>query len=158
KQKIVPYVAAEPAQGVERLFLAILFDAYEDDKKRENIVLHLHPSLAPVHVGVFPLVNKLKDKAQEVFIGLQKQFVCQYDKSGSIGRRYARADEMGVPLCITVDFETLEDHSVTVRDRDSTKQIRVPLATLSGVIAQFFAGAPLLSLGKEVSVQVVKEE
>ena len=103
-------------------------------------------------------MNKLKDKATEVFAGLQKQFVCQYDKSGSIGRRYARADEMGVPLCITVDFETLDDHAVTVRDRDSTKQIRVPLSALSAVIAQFFTGAPLLSLGKEVTVQISKDE
>ncbi len=158
KQKVVPYVAAEPSQGVDRLFLALLFDAYEDDKKRENIVLHLHPSLAPIQIGVFPLVNKLKDKATEVFKLLQKQYVAQYDKSGSIGRRYARADEMGVPLCITVDFETLEDHTVTLRDRDSTKQIRVPLTALSGVIAQFFSGAALLSLGKEVTVQVAKEE
>ncbi|MBI5072202.1 glycine--tRNA ligase [Candidatus Woesearchaeota archaeon] len=150
KQKVTPYVVAEPAQGVERLFLAILFDAYDDDKARENIVLHFNPSLAPVQVGVFPLVNKLKDKAQEVFAGLQKQFICQYDKSGSIGRRYARADEMGTPLCVTVDFESLEDHSVTVRDRDSMKQIRVPISQLVGVIAQFFAGTPLLSLGKEV--------
>ncbi len=158
KQKITPYVAAEPAQGLDRLFLALLFDAYEDDKKRENIVLHLQPSLAPVQVGVFPLVNKLKDKAQEVFLGLQKQFICQYDKSGSIGRRYARADEMGTPLCITVDFETLQDHAVTVRDRESTKQIRVPLANLAGVIAQFFAGTPLLSLGTEVTLQQSSEE
>lgn len=150
KQKVTPCVAAEPSQGVERLFLAILFDAYEDDKKRENIVLHLHHSLAPVQVGVFPLVNKLKEKAQDVFVGLQKQFICQYDKSGSIGRRYARADEMGIPLCITVDFETLQDQAVTVRDRDSTKQIRVPLSQLSGVIAHFFAGVPLLSLGTEI--------
>ncbi len=153
KQKVTPAVAAEPSQGVERLFLAILFDAYEDDKKRENIVLHLNPSLAPVQVGVFPLVNKLKDKAQEVFAPLQKQFICQYDKSGSIGRRYARADEMGTPLCITVDFESLEDHSVTVRDRDSTKQIRVPISQLASVIAQFFVGIPLLTLGKEVTPQ-----
>ena len=158
KQKIVPYVAAEPSQGVERLFLAILFDAYEEDKTRENVVLHLHPSLTPVQIGVFPLVNKLKDKAQDLFVQLQKQFVCQYDKSGSIGRRYARGDEMGIPLCVTVDFESLEDNAVTVRDRETTKQIRVAMDALPGVITQFFAGAPFLSLGKEVSPPQKTEE
>lgn len=75
KQKIVPYVAAEPSQGVERLFLALLFDAYDYDKTRDNVVLHLHPSLVPVQIGVFPLVNKLKEKAQEIFLDLQKQFI-----------------------------------------------------------------------------------
>ncbi|MFA6888439.1 MAG: glycine--tRNA ligase [Candidatus Woesearchaeota archaeon] len=154
KQKIVPYVAAEPSQGVERLFLALVYDAYDDDKTRGNIVLHLHPKLAPIQIGVFPLVNKLKDKATDVFKGVQKNFICQYDKSGSIGRRYARADELGIPLCITVDFDTLTDNSVTVRDRETTKQIRVSVDQLSIIIAQFFAGASLLSLGKEVVPQV----
>ncbi len=150
KQKIIPYVAAEPSQGVDRAFLAFLFDAYEDDKERCNVVLHLHPLLAPVQIGIFPLVNKLKDKAEELFHSLQNQFVCQYDKSGSIGRRYARADEIGIPICVTVDFETLEDNCVTVRDRESTKQIRVAIADLPAIVQKFFSGAVFLSLGKEV--------
>ncbi len=154
KQKIVPYVAAEPSQGVERLFLALLFDAYEDDKARGNIVLHLSPALAPIQIGVFPLVNKLKDKAQDVYKHVQRHFAATYDKSGSIGRRYARADELGIPLCVTIDFETLTDNGVTLRDRESTKQIRVAVDQLSTTISQFFAGAPLLSLGKEVALQV----
>jgi glycyl-tRNA synthetase len=157
KQKIVPYVAAEPSQGVERLFLALLFDAYDDDKVRGNVVLHLSPQLAPIQVGVFPLVNKLKDKAQEVHKNVQRQFVATYDKSGSIGRRYARADELGIPLCITVDFESLTDNCVTLRDRETTKQIRVAIGQLPVIISQFFTGVPLLSLGKEVTPSVSEE-
>ncbi len=151
KQKIVPYVAAEPAQGVDRLFLALLFDAYVYDKERENIVLHLSTPLVPVQIGVFPLVNKLKEKAQVLCLDLQKHFICQYDKAGSIGRRYARADEIGIPYCITVDFETETEHSVTVRDRTTTKQIRVPLGQLTVILPQLLAGVPFLSLGKEVT-------
>lgn len=151
KQKILPYVAAEPSQGVERLFLALLYDAYDDDKVRGNIVLHLSPALAPLQIGVFPLVNKLKDKAGEVYKNMQRHFVATYDKSGSIGRRYARADELGIPLCITIDFESLTDNSVTLRDRETTKQIRVATDQLLATISQFFAGAALLSLGKEVA-------
>lgn len=158
KQKVIPYVAAEPSQGIGRAFIAFLFDAYEESKERGNIVLHLHPLLAPVQVGVFPLVNKLKDTATEIFSILQKEYICQYDKSGSIGRRYARADEIGMPLCVTIDFETLENKSVTLRDRETTKQIRVALTDLSSVIARFFAGAPFLSLGKEVTPVQVEEE
>jgi glycyl-tRNA synthetase len=109
-----------------------------------------------VQVGVFPLVNKLKDTANDVFTALQKDYICQYDKSGSIGRRYARADEIGMPLCVTIDFETVEDKSVTLRDRETTKQIRVALPDLSSVIARFFAGAAFLSLGKEVVVKDVE--
>lgn len=150
KQKIVPYVAAEPSQGVERLFLALLFDAYEYDKTRENVVLHLNPAIVPIQLGVFPLVNKLKDKAYDLFKDLQKQFICQFDKAGSIGRRYARADEIGIPFCITIDFESIENNSVTIRDRNTTKQIRVQIADAPIVLTKLFAGEPLLSLGKEI--------
>jgi glycyl-tRNA synthetase len=153
KKKLVPYVASEPSQGVGRAFLAFLFDAYDDDKERGNVVLHLHPSLAPVQVGVFPLVNKLKDKSHEVFESLQKHFICQFDKSGSIGRRYARADEVGTPLCVTVDFDSLEDASVTVRERDSAKQIRVKIDDLNSVVLKYFGGSEFLSLGTEVVVE-----
>lgn len=150
KQKIVPYVAAEPAQGTDRLFLALLFDAYKYNKSRENVVLHLSPLIVPVQLGVYPLVNKLKEKAYTLFLNLQKNFICQYDKAGSIGRRYARADEIGIPLCITIDFETETEHSVTIRERDTTKQIRVSLENLHSALAQFFVGVPFHSLGKEV--------
>jgi len=101
KEKVVPHVVAEPSQGVDRAFLVFMFDAYNDDKKRGNVVLKLHPSLAPVKVGIFPLVNKLNDEARKVYELLRKEFACQFDTSGSVGRRYARADEIGIPYCIT---------------------------------------------------------
>lgn len=142
KKHIVPHVVCEPSQGVDRAFLLFLFDAYVFDKDRGNVVLRLHPRLAPVKLGVFPLVNKLEDKAREVFRSLQTQFVCQYDRSGSIGRRYARADEIGVPYCVTVDFDTLEKQptTVTVRSRDTTKQVRVPLDNLAGTMRALLDG------------------
>ena len=135
KEKVVPYCASEPSQGIDRAFLAFLTDAYNDDKKRGNIVLKLNPKLAPIKVGVFPLVNKLNEKASEVFEILKKEFNCMYDKSGSVGRRYARADEISIPFCVTVDFDTLEDKAVTIRDRDSTKQIRVKINDLVNVLS-----------------------
>ena len=130
KEKVVPHVVAEPSQGVDRAFLVFMFDAYHDDKKRGNIVLKLHPTLAPVKVGVFPLVNKLNDEARKVYDLLKKEFVCQFDTSGSIGRRYARADEIGIPYCLTFDFDSLEDKSITIRNRDDTKQVRVKIDKL----------------------------
>ncbi|NTV23284.1 MAG: glycine--tRNA ligase [Nanoarchaeota archaeon] len=129
KSKILPAVI-EPSFGVDRAFLTLIADAYHDDKERGNIVLKLSPKIAPVQVGVFPLVNKLDEKTREVFNSLRKEFVCQFDRSGSIGRRYARADEIGIPFCVTVDFDTLNDHCVTVRDRDTTKQERVRIVDL----------------------------
>jgi glycyl-tRNA synthetase len=130
KEKIIPHVIAEPSLGVDRAFLVLLYEAYDDDKKRGNIVLHLSPLLAPVTVAVFPLLSnrpELVEKAREVFDGLKKKFQCFYDSSGSIGRRYARQDEIGTPNCITIDFDTLKDDTVTIRDRDSTEQKRVKI-------------------------------
>ncbi len=137
KKKIVPVVIAEPSLGVDRSFLVFMYEAYNDDKKRGNIVLKLHPKLAPVKVGVFPLVNKVSDKAMKVYSELKKEFVCAYDKGGSVGRRYARADEQGVPYCVTVDF----DDGVTIRDRDSTMQIRVTESELLEVLRGLLAGS-----------------
>jgi glycyl-tRNA synthetase len=130
KEKVVPHVVAEPSQGVERAFLVFLFDAYNDDKERGNIVLKLSPKLAPVQIGVFPLVNKLKKEAKELYDKLKCDFDSVYDTSGSIGRRYARADEIGIPYCITFDYDSLKDKAVTVRDRDSTKQERIKIDEL----------------------------
>ncbi len=130
KKKIIPHVIAEPSLGVERSFLVFMFDAYNDDKERGNIVLKLHSRLAPIKIGVFPLVNKLKGETKELYNDLKKDFECFYDAGGSIGRRYARADEIGIPLCITYDFDTLKDKSVTVRDRDTTKQERIKISDL----------------------------
>lgn len=135
KQKIVPHVVAEPSQGVERAFLVFLFDAYNYDESRGNIVLQLHPRLAPIKVGVFPLVNKLKVDAYKLYNQLRMHFDCTYDSSGSIGRRYARADEIGIPFCITFDFDSLKDNAVTVRDRNTTKQERVIISQLQQYLA-----------------------
>ncbi|MBT3304015.1 glycine--tRNA ligase [Candidatus Woesearchaeota archaeon] len=134
KEKVIPAVVAEPSLGVERSFLVLMYEAYEDDKKRGNIVLHFNNKLAPTKVMIFPLVNKLKEEAREVFEELRNEFICKFDSSGSIGRRYARADEEGTPFCVTVDFE--EDGCVTVRDRDSTEQERVKIDELKNYLQQ----------------------
>lgn len=139
KEKVVPHVVAEPSQGVDRAILVFLFDAYEEDNERGNIVLHLSPKLAPIKLGVFPLMNKLRDQGYEVFKSLQDEFVCQFDKSGSVGKRYARADEIGVPYCITVDFDYEEKGTVTIRDRETTKQIVVKNENLKDVVRKLLA-------------------
>jgi glycyl-tRNA synthetase len=131
-ESVVPIVI-EPSQGLDRLFLAILYEAYENDKDRGNIVLHLPPKLAPYYCAVFPLVKnkpELLAKAENVYKELLKNFTCFFDVSGSVGRRYARADEIGIPHCITVDFDSLDDDCVTIRNRDTTKQERVKITKL----------------------------
>ena len=133
KEKVIPRVI-EPSQGVDRALLAFLFDAYDDDKERGNIVLKLHPKIAPIKAAVFPLVNKLDEEARKIYDKLKTEFPCQYDRSGSVGRRYARADEIGIPYCITVDFDTLKDKTVTIRDRNTTKQTRVKIDDLKKTI------------------------
>jgi len=139
QKKVVPRVI-EPSQGVGRAMLTFLFEAYDDDKERGNIVLKLHPTLAPYKVGVFPLVNKLTDQARKIFDKLKVDSVCFFDKSGSIGRRYARADEIGIPYCITFDFESIDDKSVTIRDRDTTKQKRVKISRLQKILGDLLSG------------------
>ncbi|MBI4144020.1 glycine--tRNA ligase [Candidatus Woesearchaeota archaeon] len=128
KEKFIPYVVCEPSQGVGRAMLVFLFDAYEYDHKRENVVLKLSPKLAPFKAAVFPLLSnrpELVEKARQVFDSLKASLRVFFDDSGSIGRRYARQDEIGTPFCITVDFQTLQDGTVTVRNRDSTVQERI---------------------------------
>ncbi|MFH1591100.1 MAG: glycine--tRNA ligase [archaeon] len=137
KQKVVPYCAAEPSQGIERAFLSFMYDAYDDDKERGNVVLRLHPRIAPVKAAVLPLVNKLDEKAREIFEKVQAVLPAMYDRSGSIGRRYARADESGIPFCVTVDFDTLEDGSVTVRNRDTTEQERIKIDDLPAKLREW---------------------
>lgn len=150
KQKIVPRVI-EPTFGMERVFLAVLCEAYEDDKPRGNIMLRIHPKLAPIKVAVLPLVNKLEDKAREVFEMLKDDLPCFYDRSGSIGRRYARMDEIGTPFCVTIDFDSVEQNHVTIRDRDTTLQIRVPIAGLKTILSELIAGrAEFSKSGKKV--------
>ncbi len=131
-EKYVPY-CIEPSLGADRVALAFLCNSY-DEEEIENgetrVVLHLHPALAPYKVAVLPLSKKLSEKAEEVYSQLSKKFMCEYDETGSIGKRYRREDEIGTPYCITVDFETLENNSVTIRDRDTMEQERVKIDEL----------------------------
>jgi len=153
KKKILPHVICEPSLGVERAFLVFMFDAYNFDKSRDNIVLKLHPKLAPVKIGVFPLVSNKADivkKARDVYEELKKEWPCAFDLSGSIGRRYARADETGVYASVTVDFESLEDEEVTIRSRDTIEQVRVKINDLKEILKKFMEGEKLSRLGKEV--------
>jgi len=134
--KVLPDVVCEPSLGVGRAFLVFLFDAYEDDKKRGNVVLHLSPRLAPYKAAVFPLISKgeILEASREIYKDLVEEFNVFFDKSGSIGRRYARQDEIGTPFCITIDGETTEKKTVTIRERDTTKQIRVHIKDLRNVL------------------------
>ena len=128
-EKYVPYVI-EPSLGADRVVLAFLCNAYEEQEIAEGdtrTVLHLHPALAPYKLAVLPLSKKLSEKANEVYNKLSKKFMCDYDEAGSIGKRYRREDEIGTPYCVTVDFDTLEDESVTIRDRDTMEQVRVKI-------------------------------
>ncbi|MGN0799712.1 MAG: glycine--tRNA ligase [Christensenellales bacterium] len=131
--RYIPYVI-EPSLGVGRMVLAFLCDAYDEETLEGGdvrTVLHLHPALAPFKAAVLPLQkNKLGAKAKEVYAMLSKRFMVDYDETGAIGKRYRREDEIGTPLCITIDFDTLEDETVTVRDRDTMQQVRVPISGL----------------------------
>jgi glycyl-tRNA synthetase len=142
-EKYVPYVI-EPSAGVDRSVLAFLIDAYDEEEieGEKRTVLHLHHSLAPVKVAVLPLSRneKLTPLAKEVFNKLCPNFVTDYDDSQSIGRRYRRQDEIGTPFCVTVDFESLDDRQVTIRDRDSLAQIRVPIEELDKILAAKLRG------------------
>jgi glycyl-tRNA synthetase len=135
-EKYVPY-CIEPSLGADRVTLAFLADAY-DEEELENgdsrNVLHLHPALAPFKAAILPLSKKLKDKALEVYEELSKKFNIDYDEAGSIGKRYRREDEIGTPYCITVDFDTLEDNAVTVRDRDTMEQKRLRIDELEAFL------------------------
>ena len=126
-EKYVPF-CIEPSVGCDRVALALLCNSYEEQEIAEGdtrTVLHLHPALAPYKVAILPLSKKLSEKASEIYDKLSKKFMCDYDEAGSIGKRYRREDEIGTPYCITVDFDTLEDNTVTIRDRDTMEQIRI---------------------------------
>jgi glycyl-tRNA synthetase len=130
----------EPALGLTRSMMAFLLAAYEEDEVagEPRTVLRLHPRIAPYQVAVLPLSKKdtLTPLAREVFGTLARRWSCEYDETQAIGRRYRRQDEIGTPLCVTIDFDSLEDQAVTVRDRDTTAQVRVPIADLASVIAE----------------------
>jgi len=132
----IPYVI-EPSLGADRVALAFLVDAYDEEELSEGdvrVVLHLHPALAPVKAAVLPLSKKLSEKALELYDELAKEFPTDFDETGSIGKRYRREDEIGTPFCITYDFETENDGCVTVRDRDTMEQVRIPVAEVKNYI------------------------
>jgi len=135
-----PY-CVEPALGLDRTFLVALCDAYDEEivdaaKNDTRVVLRLHPAIAPVKAAILPLSKKLAEPAQALFSELSKHFSCDYDDTGSIGKRYRRQDEIGTPFCLTWDFESAEDGCVTVRERDSMEQVRLPVAQLKGYIQE----------------------
>ena len=139
-ERYIPYVI-EPSLGVERLFLAVLCEAYDEEvldaeKNDTRIVMHFHPTLAPYKCAVLPLSKKLNEQAEEVFQNLSEKFMVDYDDAGSIGKRYRRQDEIGTPYCITNDIESVEDGCVTVRDRDTMEQVRLPISELEAFIEE----------------------
>lgn len=132
KERYIPYVI-EPSLGADRVTLAFLCSAYDEEEIGEGdvrTVLHFHPAIAPVKIGVLPLSKKLCEGAEKIYRELSKYYNCEYDDRGAIGKRYRRQDEIGTPFCITYDFDSEEDKAVTVRDRDTMEQVRVPISEL----------------------------
>jgi glycyl-tRNA synthetase len=146
KEHYLPYVI-EPSAGVDRAVLAFLCDAYDEDvvDGELRVILRLHPRIAPIKAAVLPLSKKepLANLAREIFNDLRHDWVVQYDDTQSIGRRYRRQDEIGTPFCITVDFQSLEDNQVTVRERDTMTQIRIPIAEVKATLAAKLSGEPI---------------
>ncbi|MHB8962230.1 MAG: glycine--tRNA ligase [Saccharofermentanales bacterium] len=139
-EKYVPYVV-EPSLGADRVTLAFLCSAYDEEELGEGdtrIVLRFHPALAPVKIAVLPLSTKLSEKAEEVYATLTRRWMCEFDDRQSIGKRYRRQDEIGTPFCVTFDFDSLEDGCVTVRERDSMQQVRIPITELSDYFSTKF--------------------
>ncbi len=137
-ERYTPYVV-EPSLGADRVALAFLVDAYDEEELGEGdtrVVLHLHPALAPYKAAILPLSKKLSDKALEVYDSLAKYFAVDFDETGSIGKRYRREDEIGTPFCITYDFDSEVDGCVTVRDRDTMEQVRIPISDVKAYIEE----------------------
>ena len=143
EEHIIPHII-EPSAGVDRSVLAFLLDAYEEDvvEGEKRVVLRLHPELAPIKVAILPLSRneKLAPLSRKVHAGLRQCFMTQYDDAQSIGRRYRRQDEIGTPFCVTIDFQSLDDQQVTIRERDSVRQIRVPIAELKATLIAKIGG------------------
>jgi len=137
-EKYVPYVI-EYSIGADRLMLAVLSEAYEEETLENGetrVVMHFHPSIAAYKVAVLPLQKNLGEKAKEIYKKLSSEFMCTYDEAGSIGKRYRRQDEIGTPMCVTIDFDTLENDTVTIRDRDTMEQIRLRVDELVDYVAK----------------------
>ena len=148
-ERYIPYVV-EPSLGADRVTLAFLIEAYDEEvvdaeKNDVRVVMHFHPALAPFKVAVLPLSKKLSDKARELQAELAKDWMVDFDETGSIGKRYRRQDEIGTPYCVTVDFDTVGDaekegdNCVTVRDRDTMEQVRLPISELKAYLAEKLA-------------------
>ena len=136
----IPYVI-EPSLGADRVTLAFLCSAYDEETLPDGdtrTVLHFHPAIAPVKIGILPLSKKLNEGAAKIYAQLCKYYTCEFDERGNIGKRYRRQDELGTPFCITYDFDSEEDHAVTVRDRDTMEQVRVPIAELKSYFEDKF--------------------
>ena len=135
-ERYVPYVI-EPSLGADRVLLAFMTEAYDEEKLEggdTRVVMHFHPALAPYKCAILPLQKKLGDKAKEIYANLSKYFMVDYDETGSIGKRYRREDEIGTPYCITVDFDTMENDTVTIRNRDTMQQERIHISEIKDYI------------------------
>lgn len=140
-EKYIPNVV-EYSIGADRLTLAVLCEAYDEEKLDDGdtrVVMHFHPAVAPYKVAILPLQKNLNEKANEVYAKLSKHFMCTYDEAGSIGKRYRRQDEIGTPMCVTIDFDTMEDNTVTIRDRDTMQQIRINIDDLVDYVKEKIA-------------------
>ena len=159
KERFTPHII-EPSGGVDRTILAVLCDAYAEEQDKDEIrtLMRFHPDIAPIKVAVLPLSKRenLAAVAKEIYADLRQCWMMQYDDTQSIGKRYRRQDEIGTPLCITVDFQSLEDAQVTIRERDTMNQIRIPISELRNTLVTKLAGEDLFVLPK--GGQVWKEE
>lgn len=155
REKILPNVVCEPSLGLDRAFLVFMFDSYFYDEKRNNIILKMNPKLSPVKAAVFPIIKKEEYErfAEDIVNELGEEWNVLYDKSGSIGRRYARNDEIGTPFCITVDEDSLKKNDVTVRVRDSGEQVRIKRKDLKESVRRAINGENILKLGKKVDTR-----
>lgn len=153
-KKVIPRVI-EPTFGMERVFLAVLTKAYNYSKERENVVLKLPAKLSPIKAAVFPIVKseEYEKIALEIVSSLRENWNVVYDKSGSIGKRYARNDEIGTPMCITIDDKTPETNEVTIRDRDTTQQVRVKIKDLDKIISKVVKGKSVLNFGEKIETR-----
>ncbi|MEG0227953.1 MAG: His/Gly/Thr/Pro-type tRNA ligase C-terminal domain-containing protein, partial [Lachnospiraceae bacterium] len=140
KERYIPYVI-EPSLGADRMVLAFLCSAYDEEELEGGdmrTVLRFHPALAPVKIGVLSLSKKLNEGAEKVYTELSKSYNCEFDDRGNIGKRYRRQDEIGTPFCVTYDFDSEEDHAVTVRDRDTMEQERIKISDLKTYFEEKF--------------------
>ncbi|MEI6849609.1 MAG: glycine--tRNA ligase [archaeon] len=158
KKKVIPKVI-EPTFGIGRVFLALLCNGYYHDKKRDNVIMKFPAYIAPVKVAVLPIIKdkKMVRLAKDIVSDLRENWNIVYDESGSIGRRYSRNDEIGTPMCIAVDEDSLKSKTVTIRDRDTTKQVKVKIDELHEVVRKVINGENLLKLGKLVETRVKEE-